>query len=206
MGFQCLKAFYDSRHAILKYLTTFPADVDEENSFVITSLIKEFERKPYDPLQVLTELVMLSTILQARDLDLFTSYQKIFLAKSLVESIEFKTEETELFTREMMKHFNSRFPVQEATVFSIMNLKNVYPDEVVLKKFELFERQFSFVSSFTNPEAVLVWYWRKQRRAKIASKQTTKDWMTQSILVLTTLTKGKRSSAVARERRSLKHT
>ena len=52
-----------------------------------------------------------------------------------------------------MKHLNYRFLVQEVTVFSTMNLKNVYPDEVVLKKFELFERQFSFVSPFTDPEA-----------------------------------------------------
>ena len=29
---ECLEAFYDSRHAILEYLTTFPADVDEESA------------------------------------------------------------------------------------------------------------------------------------------------------------------------------
>ena len=90
---ECHKAFYDSRRAILQYLTTFPADVDEESAFFITWLIKESEGKLYDVLQVLTELAKLSTILQARDFDAFTSYQKIFLAKSLVESIYFKTEE-----------------------------------------------------------------------------------------------------------------
>ena len=61
MVFPSMNAFYDSRYAILKYLTTFPDDVDEESAFFITSLIKESERELYDLLQVLTELTKLST-------------------------------------------------------------------------------------------------------------------------------------------------